>query len=176
VRASYQNGPVIQCPACSEQFFRPHDEDAADSQSQSDDEEVESPPAREEELRELRIRQFSTLRRTAYRTRSYFIVGTVGCLMTAVQTIDWGIRALYAPHWRLLAILWLFIAAAALLGTAGFARRVARIQREINSDLRARETQELEAARNEPDFSLLSDGSQHIRNLEQVAGKKEEMG
>ena len=40
------------------------------------------------------------------------------------------------------------------------------------ADLRAREQEEIEAAKQEPDFTPLSDGSQQARNLEQMVGKE----
>lgn len=159
-------GPVLVCPHCGSQFFAPTTDAAEES---ADDSNAAGPSgALEEELRELRIRQFSTLRRTAYRTRSYFIVGTSACLIVAIQLMIRGAQALHFTGWHARPIGYFLAAAACLIGMVEFAIRVARVQRGINADLRAREQEEIEAAKNEPDFSPLSDGSQQARNLEQM--------
>ncbi|HWE98130.1 MAG TPA: hypothetical protein VG269_29565 [Tepidisphaeraceae bacterium] len=160
-------GPVLVCPYCGGQFFPPAEDGAEDADDASDGD-ARGSAAREEELLELRIRQFSTLRRTAYRTRSYFIVGTSACLIVAIQLMIRGVQALHVVGWRGRPIGYFLAAGACLVGMVEFAIRVARVQRGINADLRAREQEEIEAAKQEPDFTPLSDGSQQARNLEQM--------
>lgn len=164
-------GAFIECPHCGNQFLAPvADDEPPDEPSE---EHVSTRRAAQlEELEELRIRQFSTLRRTAYRTRSYFIVGSAACLMVAAQ-IAWAIWH-SGPGHRVVKIIAVVVAAGALEGALAFARRVVRVQRGINAELRDRERQEKEAARHEPDFSALSDGSQQARNLERMVGGREE--
>jgi uncharacterized Zn finger protein (UPF0148 family) len=160
-------GPVLVCPHCGGQFFPPAMEEADEAGEEPDDR-AKTNAAHEEELRELRIRQFSTLRRTAYRTRSYLIVGTAACLIIAIQLIIRGVQALHVLGWRGRPIGYFLAAGACLIGMTEFGIRVARVQRDINADLRAREQEEIEAAKHEPDFTPLSDGSQQARNLEQM--------
>ena len=120
-------------------------------------------------MSELRIRQLSTLGRTAYRTRSYLVVGTLACFGFAIQlAIVATDDARYLHHWGRGPIAYLLFAAAGLIGSFKFAARVMEVQRGINADLRARELEEQEAAKHPPDLSTLSDGSQHARNLERM--------
>ncbi|MDB5171324.1 MAG: hypothetical protein JWN51_97 [Phycisphaerales bacterium] len=171
VGESARVGPVLVCPHCGSQFFPP----APDEADESGEDNSDSPKRNahhEEELRELRIRQFSTLRRTAYRTRSYFVIGTAACLIVAIQLMIRGVQALHLVGWRGRPIGYFLAAGACLVGMVEFGIRVARVQRGINADLRARELEEIEAASREPDFTPLSDGSQQARNLEQMVGNE----
>jgi len=64
---------------------------------------------------------------------------------------------------------------ASLIGAYKFGIRALEVQRGIVADLRARELEELEAAKHEPDLSALSDGSQYAKALAQMyGGQKEE--
>jgi hypothetical protein len=168
VGESARVGPVLICPHCGGQFFPPTEDTAEDAEDDASDGNARGSAASDEELRELRIRQFSTLRRTAYRTRSYFIVGTSACLIVAIQLMIRGAQTLRLVGWHGRPIGYFLAAAACLIGMVEFAIRVARVQRGINADLRAREQEEIEAAKQEPDFAPLSDGSQQARNLEQM--------
>ena len=165
-------GPVLVCPHCGSQFFPPATDQVDEAGEGEGSDSVTPNAAREEELRELRIRQFSTLRRTAYRTRSYFIVGTAACLIIAIQLIIRGVQAIHLVGWRGRPIGYFLAAGACLIGMTEFGIRVARVQRGINADLRARELEEIEAAKQEPDFTPLSDGSQQARNLEQMVERE----
>jgi uncharacterized Zn finger protein (UPF0148 family) len=169
---SARAGPVLVCPHCGGQFFPPATDQADESADDESDDRARTNAAREEQLRELRIRQFSTLRRTAYRTRSYFIVCTAACLIIAIQLMIRGVQALHVLGWRGRPIGYFLAAGVCLIGMTEFGIRVARVQRGINADLRAREQEEIEAAKQEPDFTPLSDGSQQARNLEQMVGKE----
>lgn len=166
IDAGVPGGSIIQCPHCNTQFFAPQ----PDIEEESDVQEpTEENAHTEAELSELRIRQFSTLRRAAYRTRSYFIVGTLGCLGLAIQLIISAVESARFHHqWGRGSISDLLFAAAAFIGVFFFGRHALEVQRGINASLREREREEAEAARNEPDFSLLSDGSQHAQNLHRM--------
>jgi hypothetical protein len=156
------SGPIIECPHCATQFFPPVIEDDADKSADDSKEE----DVTEAELSELRIRQLITLQRTAYRTRSYLVVGTLGCLGFAVQLGIFAFQVARANHrWGSAPIAYLLFAGAGLIGSYKFGVRVMEVQRGINADARARELEEQEAARHEPDLSTLSDGSHHARNL-----------
>ncbi|HWE01813.1 MAG TPA: hypothetical protein VG326_05335 [Tepidisphaeraceae bacterium] len=158
-------GPILQCPNCGTQFFPPVSEEESDASR----DEAKAEHDTEAELSELRIRQLSTLRRTAYRTRSYLVVGTLGCLGFAIQLLIFTFHDVRERHhWGPSPIAYLLFAVAGLIGSYKFAVRVVEIQLAIKADLRARELEEQEAAKHEPDLSTLSDGSQHARNLERM--------
>ena len=164
--------PVLQCPQCKTQFFPPTAEDADDTSA--DDEKGDEELDEEAELDALRIRQLSTLRRTAYRTRTYLIVGTAGCLFIAIQLLIFAVQSTREHHhWGRWPSGCVVFALASLIGAVKFAQRVAAVQRGINADLRARELEEQEAARHVPDLSTLSDGSHHAKNLEKMFGSGE---
>jgi hypothetical protein len=159
------SGAILQCPNCGTQFFPPASEDQEEDSEQEQEEEKST----EEELSELRIRQLITLGRTAYRTRSYLVVGTLACFGFAVQlTIKAMNTARDSHRWGLWPITFLLFAGACVIGCYKFGQRVADVQRGINADRHARELEEAEAAKNPPDLSTLSDGSQHARNLEKM--------
>lgn len=178
VERSPDSGPLIQCPYCGEQFYPPvvGEFDVAEDDQPSP---REDPAADERELSALRIKQVVTLRRGAYRTRTYWIVGTAGCVFAAMQLVIYACPDLTARRPKSITLIdgcYLFFALIAMFGAVKFFERVISVQREINADLRARELEELEAAKHEPDFSTLSDGSQQARNLEQIFDESEEGG
>src|SRR5665213_3683150 len=169
VDPSAASAPIIECAKCGTQFFPPAVEDDSDD---SDDDSDEEDPT-EAELSELRIRQLITLQRTAYRTRSYLIVGTLGCLGFAIQLTIFAVHSLRDNHrLKSSSIACLFFAMAGIIGSYKFAMRVREVQRGINADARARALEEEEVARHPPDLSTLSDGSHHARNLERMFAKE----
>jgi hypothetical protein len=123
---------------------------------------VEPPPPHDDrahELDGLRIRQLSSLRRGAYRARSIAIVVAAACLVAAVQfTIEafTGTAATYRAISGASAVFALFAA-------VHFARRVAKLQREIRTP-----PPMPPEPPGGPDFSTLSDGSQQWKNLEDI--------
>lgn len=170
VDASASTGPVLECPSCGTQFFPPIIEDA-DEQAH----EAQTKAVQEEELSAARIRQLSVLGRTAYRTRSYLIIGAGWCFGLTLLLVKYAyesVRLLH--HWGMEASAFAFFAAAASMGTVRFLGRVIAIQREINANIAARELEELEAARHEPDLSTLSDGSHRARNLQRMVGEDDQ--
>jgi hypothetical protein len=119
------------------------------------------PPGREEELSNLRIRQIAALRRGAYRSRSYCIVGLVALAVAAVKLILMTVRHVHDPGQQLWSVGYLLAAAAALVGAAFFAGRALELTREVAKPL-------LVDPPVPPDFSTLSDGSQQARHLEEM--------
>ena len=113
-------------------------------------------PANPAELNSLRLRQIITERRGMIRTRTYLLAGTVACVVVAVQSI---ITAIQSGGW----------AAAAELGLAlillAFAWRLGIQTRQVHR--RFAQALQHDPAR-QPDFTSLSDGSQHRRNLEEL--------
>ena len=158
-------GAILQCSHCGTQFFPPAPQDSQEEEAESSSTETDD----EAELSELRIRQLVTLRRSAYRTRTYFIVGVVACTLLCVMLVKYVYQSVrLSHHWELRDSTGSLFAVAALIGAFKFAHHVSRTQREIDDALREREREEAEAAKVEPDLSTLSDGSQHWKHLEQI--------
>lgn len=165
--ASAIDGPVGVCPRCGSQFFAQTVTMAADEADVADD----TNDTREEELDALRIRQLSTLRRVAYRTRSYLIVGVAGGLVFAADLVYYAtLRFRHAGGMSPGVIGRLAAVIVCLAASFYFAKKAMSLHREIQADLAAREREEQEIAKNPPDLSQLSDGSQHARNLEKMLG------
>ena len=122
---------------------------------------AERPVGGDEELDGLRIRQFAAGRRAAYRARSYAVIATTVCVVAAGQLAWYAL-----DHTRHVGLdVWPFAyglgALLALLGGVFFARKTLDLHRET----RRPPPKPPEA---DPDFSILSDGSQHWRNLEEM--------
>ncbi len=142
---------MISCPHCTSEFVIPALTDAqdADETDQPDDDDLSS----------LRIHAVTQIRRAAIRSRSYLIILISICLVGIVQLSlniyhhlrhgDWGRKPLgYAIFILLLTLL-----------TLHFIRRAIEYHQEIRRSA-------LTTPTTPPDFSPLSDGSQHWKNLE----------
>ncbi|HEX5244440.1 MAG TPA: zf-TFIIB domain-containing protein [Tepidisphaeraceae bacterium] len=155
--------PILQCPACGEQFFPPEPPEVPTETTES----AEPKPSSEEELSGMRIRQISVMRRAAYRTRSYYIIGLGACLVIAIELCLMIIRSIRDTHLHFrTATLLAFVAyclflVGAIAGGFFFARRLIELQQEIRQSLQKEPSAQ-------PDFSTLRDGTQHIRELEQM--------
>lgn len=155
--------PILQCPACGEQFFPPDPVEVPAETTES----PEPKPSSEEELSGMRIRQISVMRRASYRTRSYYIIGLGACVVIAIQLCLMIVRSIReAPlHFRTSSLFaftaYCLFLIGAIAGGFFFARRLLELQQEICQSL-----QKEPAA--QPDFSSLQDGTQHIRELEQM--------
>jgi len=166
INPAYVSGPVIECPRCHTQFFPPAPEEPEES---SDEDNALTDKTREEQLSALHIKAAATFRRSAYRTRSYFVVGLVACTVIMVQIVINAIERIHHEHRvSAMSIGYFLFAFALFIGAGKFANLALEVHRKINADIRAREQEELEAAKNPPDLSALSDGSQHARNLEKM--------
>jgi len=123
----------------------------------------EAPPPDEPgrpSLTAARVRQLSALRRGAYRTRSYFVIAVVACVVAEGQLAMMTVRHVRAAGWQLRPLGYVCGIFAAMMAAAYFLRRAAELTRELRT--RAPDPQ---AA---PDFSTLSDGSHAWKNLEQM--------
>lgn len=160
---------VLQCTDCGEQSFLPGDEQDAEAARAAEAEALargEAEAARELDLSEMRIRQIANLRRGAYRSRSWLIVGIVACIVGAAQLVFLAIQG--RRHGLRIAPAFDGITAvAALMICAYFIRRVRELSREI------RESKQQDPPE-PPDLSTLSDGSQQLGNLERLANQSEE--
>jgi uncharacterized membrane protein YuzA (DUF378 family)/DNA-directed RNA polymerase subunit RPC12/RpoP len=143
---------LIPCPGCGGEFVIP----AADTPA----EEVQA----DQELGELdslRMRHIVVVRRAAIRSRTYCIVGAIGCLMAAVKLGLMTFSDVHRTGWHLRQVLYVLLGLAAVYGMVFLLRRAARWSRESRAGV-------LPEPSNPPDFSTLSDGSQHARNLENM--------
>lgn len=143
---------MIACPHCGGEFSIP----AADQES------VESAPIRDDQLDSARIRQFAQLRRSTYRSRSYAIIAAGGCCVAVAQLGVMLIRELLAGRFGIWPIAYILGAVAAVYGAWRFIGRAMEFNREMSRSMI--QTQHGP----EPDFSQLSNGSQHAGNLEQI--------
>ena len=118
----------------------------------------------DDHLNPNRIRQMATLRRAAIRTRSWCVIALAGCIVGAAQLIFDAVRRWPIPanfHGILVAVLYLLSAIALLFLAIHFLRLAIRFHREGKQSA-------LTPPTGPPDFSQLQDGSQIVRNLEDM--------
>lgn len=162
--------PIVNCPRCG-QAFSIGDEQAVATSADADEEadaraRAEIEARREADLSEVRIRQVAGLRRGAYRSRSWLLIGAFTCVVAIAQLIHLTIRD-WRLGMRLAVAIWLVLLVAVGCVLFYFARRIRAFNQEI------RQTK-LPEPTTPPDFSTLSDGSQRWRNLEQLSGQRDE--
>ena len=149
---------AVQCAACGVTLALPG--------SSLDDAAPHTPADRPgdfaEELDGLRIRQVATLRRGAARARSYLVIGAAVSVVAAVKLVSMGVDYVRANGWGPTPVGYLMFSAAALLLAGYFGRRALEAHRELNTP------PPLPPEPAEPDFSTLSDGSQHWKNLDDI--------
>lgn len=152
-------GQMPRCPECGQVFaLADEPEDQA------------TRAARDAELSSLHILQLARQRRSLIRSRSYVLILTFACLATAAQLSISILRlATDSSHWEapyrtrstMLSILmaaWLVVC---LVLGRWFWRKASRLKAQVfHSDLVEPSTP--------PDYSQLSDGSQHVQALEQM--------
>ena len=164
-----EQSPILQCPACGEQFFPPEPAEVPTETTES----PEPKPSTEEELSGMRIRQISVMRRAAYRTRSYYIIGLGACIVIAIELCLMIVRSVRETHLhfgtaRLYALVaYCLFLVCSIAGGFFFARRLLELQQEIRQSLQKEPSVQ-------PDFSTLQNGTQHIHGLEQMQ-KSDEM-
>jgi hypothetical protein len=116
-----------------------------------------------DELDGLRIRQLTALRRGAIRARSYALIGAAACFVGAIQLVVLTVRHVRAWGFGLQPVGYILFAIVALMLCGYAARRARQLQKEIDTPIPLPP-----APPDGPDFSTLSDGSQHWKNLENV--------
>jgi hypothetical protein len=148
-------GPFITCPHCGQEFALPAS-DAPEPTTAEIQEEAEA------QMDAMRVHALARGRRATIRVRSWLIVATVGCIAIAGELIRKSVVALHALG-RLSSrtVIFFIFAAASLLAAAWLGRRAMAITRELAKPL-------LDEPETPPDFSTLSDGSQHWKNLDQM--------
>ena len=163
VPADADGGAILQCPRCGTQFFLPADPDEIEHAAPEDAAAVEAPSDADAELSALRIRQVSALRRGAYRARSYCIIGAAVCGVAVVNLILRLAELLrhhrWQARWVRYGVLYTVLAMAAAYGLVYFVHRINELTREVRRP-------SLQDPATPPDFSTLSDGSHHVRDLE----------
>ena len=158
-----ESGSVIHCPACDADFLATTGEETDGCAVEWDD---PSPPTEEadEELDGLRIRKLVQAKRSAIRARTYAIVILICSIFMAVQLILTDVQEVHLYGWDAWAILYTIFASAMVIIATVASRKAAGLHRESNlSDM-----EELEHA---PHFDDLSDGSQRVKNLEEMHGE-----
>ena len=139
-------GAVVRCPHCGGEFSLP---------------EIPAADERDSELDGLRIRQLSTLRRSAYRSRSYAIIAAGACVVVMAQLVLMTVRHVRVEGWSGRPIGYLIFTLFAAWGAWYFIGRAVHLHRETKRSA-------LVDPQSAPDFSKLSDGSQRVKNLEDV--------
>jgi hypothetical protein len=128
--------------------------------------ETETPPAQErDDLDGLRIRQVYQLRRSLYRARRYWLVGTGVCAVAAGQIV-WKLftssASMGVSNWRATVL-----AVACIVGAIFCFRQATQLGRSARQST-------LREPEQAPDLSSLSDGSQHWKNLEAMGRQEAE--
>ncbi len=113
------------------------------------------------ELDGLRIRRLAALRQSAYRSRSYAVIAATACAVVAVQLLIMTVRYVRSIGWDIRPIAYNVLAIGAAYGAFYFAGRAIESHRETTRS-------SLSEPSAPPDFTPLSDGSQHAKNLEDV--------
>lgn len=169
VEDSTQAQAGLRCPHCGESFSVASDDVPADDTTDGVEDaqaRAEIEARREADLSELRIRQVANLRRGAYRTRSWLIIGACTCAVGFAQLVHLAIRD-WTLGLRLGPVADVILAVIAALIFWHFVRRIRALSREI----RASRMPDPAAP---PDFSTLSDGSQRWANLDELANRTSE--
>jgi hypothetical protein len=118
----------------------------------------------DDHLNSNRIRQMAALRRSAIRSRSYCVIAIGGCVVGAADFVFFAIRRLLGHPSTLgilIAITYFLAAAILLFSSRYFVRLARRFHGQANQSAIPEPTMP-------PDFSKLQDGSQIVRNLEEM--------
>ena len=166
IETSEASPDIISCPHCGQAVSLAADE-AFVSEDIADDEPAPRDEPDEGDLSGQKIKQISALRRGAYRTRSWLMIGAISCAVAAAQLVYLAIQA--RRNWqRPTALGEVLTAVFSLFFCVYFFRRALETHHEIQQT-------RLEEPATPPDFSTLSDGSQRWTNLEKMADDQREV-
>jgi hypothetical protein len=140
-----------ETPAQRDDFFVVDDE-------QPEAEPISPPP--DDHFSAQHIKQITKSRRAAYRTRSHAIIGTLFGLVACPELCLTALQ-----HWRYHDRVFAVIAFIFAVATFAFAIWCARMTLRLHRAIRQQESQQ-DPPLPPPDFSTLSDGSHHWKNLE----------
>jgi hypothetical protein len=151
-------GQLVRCPYCNTDFFAsPEHVNAAvvdDTPAESFD--------REFEISKLRIEQFAALRRGAIRSRSWWVITQIACLFIVLDAL--GQIYVYVATWRRWGI-GPTVGLLVIIGAVALAIHGRRRAREFQKEI---ETSALSDPTEPPDFSTLGDGSDLLKNFEDI--------
>lgn len=150
VEAAADGGELLGCPHCGGAFALPAENIATRAQENDHDQ-----PQREAELDGLRIQQVVRGRRAAIRARSYCLIALLGCAVIAIQAAVMGVGHLRDRHFFRTAM-YLVTAIALAIAAWHFLQKTI----ELGKEAAAQPPPDPQAP---PDFTSLSDGSQHVR-------------
>jgi hypothetical protein len=179
---------LLACPACRDFLVIPADDGSTgvpDLGEEMDRDRSEVERSKADELDGLRLRNVIALRRAAMRSRSYAIIGAGACAMGGAKLVMMTVGEVRAVGWHGWHAWYVAVAALAAWGVVHFVRRAAYWGRESRPprtgicekcgyDIRASTGNCPECGtpvppnQPPPDFSSLSDGTQHARNLEDL--------
>jgi hypothetical protein len=146
---------LVTCPYCNQDIVLPAFGASAQMPGPSLDsqpfviDESPQPPENDDELDALRIRRISLLRRSAYRSRSYCLIGAALCAVAAVQLICNTVQHVRRVGWGLKPLAYLVAIPLGFLLALRLYRRSVQLKREA-------------------DQSSLSDGTHQWKNLEDL--------
>jgi hypothetical protein len=153
-------GRLVRCPYCSTDFFASHEQSHL---AVVDD----SSPATEQADREiafdkLRIKNYTALRMSAIRARSWWVIALCMLILVTVDMLGKAVIFLWVLRtWGIRPTVFVGVAAIAGMLARHAKRRTDEFQREI-------ERSALPEPTTPPDFSTLSDGRDRWKDLENV--------
>jgi len=155
-----ETAAVVSCPACGEHVLIP----AVDGSTElpQEEEAAERRAAeRQSELDGLRMRHVIVTRRAAIRSRTYNVLGAALCVMGAVKLVIIAVWEARRVGWHTEQGALVAMAVAAVFFGWHFLQRARAWGRETRGG-------GIPEPETPPDFSTLSDGSQHARHLEEL--------
>lgn len=165
IETSGTSTEVVVCPHCGQAVSLASDQ-AFVSEETADDQPAPLDEPEEGDLSGQKIKQISALRRGAYRTRSWLMIGAISCAVAAAQLIYLAIQARRSGQ-RLTALGEVLTAVFSLFLCVYFSRRAVEAHREIQQS-------RLQDPTTPPDLSTLSDGSQRWKNLQAMTDDQRE--
>lgn len=177
---------LVECAACGAHFIIASLDGSTDLPGEGGTSEEEKNQHDEGELNSLRMRHIIVTRRTAIRSRTYNIVGVALCIMGAIKLVIMTVQDVRAAGWHLLQWAYIVLAIAALYAAGYLCTRIVYWTRQSRApiffgkcancgqDLTEGATAcihcgtPVQKDETPPDFSTLSDGSQHAKNLENL--------
>lgn len=152
---------MLTCPACEERFVIAAIDGSTEFPEPPQPTEQEWDDRAAAELDSLRMRHLIVTRRTAMRSRTYNILGVAACLMGAAKLGIMTVSEVRVVGWHLRQVSFVLFGLAALMAVGFFWRR-AQYWAEQSRGAKMADPE------TPPDFSALSDGSQHAKNLENL--------
>ena len=122
------NRLLLICNDCGEQFFAFINEVHEDLPDDDAEEEI----SREDELDGIRIARMVKLKRAAYRTRSFLVVGSIASAVAILKLAAMTGREYAATGWSRRAILYVAVAAMCLMLVGWCVRRIHEVNRELS--------------------------------------------